>query len=485
MIGGGVNPFAPKFGILSRSQMDAIHDATIDVLAQVGVHVYSQEAASLLMDAGARRDSEGRIKVPEHLVEWAVRTAPSNVTIFDRDGSPAMQLGRHRTYFGTGSDTPNTIDPYTRERRPAVLSDIVNFARVSDALKNISFLMCMGIAQDVPAPTAELHHFAAMVTASSKPIVFTALNVVAAARVLEMAGAVSGSEQAFQRSPFAIMYIEPVSPLGLASDDMEKLLFCADHAIPCIFISGMLRGATGPVTSAGSMALANAESLAGVLIAQLKRKGTPVISGGGIIGFDMRTMISSYGSPEFILTMAALSEMARYYGLPAWGYAGCTDSKVFDEQAAADAAQWVLVAALSGSNLVHDVGFVESGMTSSLDMLVFTDEVIAKTSHLIAGIHVDETSLATDVIADVGPGGSFLTHKHTARHHRSDWLPTLEDRQNFVNWDRGGRHTMSDRVNEKVQDILENHHAESLPENTLSALLKQLDAADRAVAGGH
>src|SRR5665647_2919306 len=211
------------------------------------------------------------------------------------------------------------------------------------------------------------------------------------------------------------MYIEPVSPLGFSPEVMQKLLFCAEHGIPCIFMSGMLSGGTGPITSAGSLALANAESLAGVLIAQLKRKGTPVISGGGILTLDMRSAISSYGAPEFMLTMAAISEMAEYYDLPAWGYAGCTDAKVFDEQAAADTAQWVMMAALSGSNLVHDVGFVESGLASSFDQLVFADEAIGKCARLLGGVDVDEESLAVRATSEVGAGGNFLAHRHTAK----------------------------------------------------------------------
>ena len=163
MIRGGVpEPFAPEFHILSRSQMEAVHDASMDVLARTGVRIYSAEATTLLTEAGAHLDGEGKVRIPEHLVDWAVRSAPSNITIFDRDGCPTMDLGRRRTYFGTGSDTPNTIDPLTGERRRPVLSDVANFARVCDSLANIDFTMCMGIASDVPAATAELHHFAAM-----------------------------------------------------------------------------------------------------------------------------------------------------------------------------------------------------------------------------------------------------------------------------------------------------------------------------------
>jgi trimethylamine--corrinoid protein Co-methyltransferase len=480
MINTGLTPQeTPAFRILSRSQMDAVHDASMRILAGTGVRVYNDEAIALLRDAGAFVAADGLVRIPAHLIDWAVAAAPSNVAIHDRSGAEAMQLGRRRTYFGTGSDTPNTIDAYTGERRPAVLSDVGNFARLCDALAHLDFVMCMGIASDKKPAVAEFHHFLAMLRNTTKPMVYTALDLDAAKTLLEMASAVAGGEDAFRQRPFAIMYIEPVSPLGFAPDVMQKLLFCAEHGIPCIFMSGMLCGGTGPITSAGSLALANAESLAGILIAQLKRKGTPVVSGGGIIGMDMRTAISSYSSPEFMLTMGALSELAEYYGLPAYGYAGCTDAKRFDEQAAADAAHWVMMAALSGSNLVHDVGFIESGMTSSLDQVVFSDEMISKCARMMAGIRIDEETLAVDVTHDVGPGGQFLNHKHTVKNFRSNWSPQLEDRLNYGNWVKQGSLAMRDRVNAKVRDLLENHVPEPLPGDVEARLCGLIDAAER------
>ena len=343
-----------------------------------------------------------------------------------------------------------------------MLADVGNFARVCDALPYIDFVMCMGIASDKSAASAELHHFLAMLRNTTKPMVYTALDLAAARRLLEMASSVAGGIDAFRECPFAIMYIEPVSPLGFAPDVMQKLLFCAEQGIPCIFMSGMLGGGTGPITPAGGLALANAESLAGILIAQLKRKGTPVVSGGGIIGMDMLTAISSYSSPDFMLTMAAMAELAHYYDLPAWGYAGCTDAKRFDEQAAADTAEWVLMAALSGSNLVHDVGFAESGMTASFDQLVFANETIGKCACLLSGIRVDEESLAVAVSCDVGPGGQFLSHQHTSDHFRTLWAPALEDRLNYGNWVKQGSLAMRDRVNARARELLENHTPEPL-----------------------
>jgi trimethylamine--corrinoid protein Co-methyltransferase len=473
-------PWTPAFRILTADQIEAIHDASMRILGETGVRIYEPRAITLLRDAGATVDGD-LVTIPADLVEWAVGVAPDNVTIYDRTGREAMRLGGRRTYFGTGSDTPNTIDPRTGERRRATLTDVGDFARVCDALDGLDFVMCMGIASDKSSTVAELFHFREMLKNTTKPMVYTALDLDAANRLLEMASIVSGGEERFRERPFGIMYLEPVSPLGFAAEVMQKLLFCAEHGIPCIFMSGMLCGGTGPVTQAGSLALANAESLAGITIAQLKREGAPVVSGGGIIGMDMRTAISSYSSPEFMLTMGALSEMAEHYGLPAYGYAGCSDAKTFDEQAAADAALWVMAAQLSGSNLVHDVGFVESGLTSSLDQVVFTSEMISKCSRILRGIAVDEESLAVDVTREVGPGGSFLFHKHTRKHLSDNWRPDLEDRTTYGAWVAQGSNTMRDRVRGRVLELLDTHVPEPLSEDVdvrLTALLTAAEAGD-------
>lgn len=463
--------------ILTRGQMDEIHDASMKVLAQTGVRVDHGEARALLQDAGAYVSSNGRVRIPAHLIEWAVGVAPSNITIYDRLGREAMQLGRRRTYFGTGSDTPNVLDPRTDERRRAVLSDVADFARICDALPNMDFIMCMGIASDIDRSTAELHHALVMLRNTTKPFVFTALDLPAAKTLMAMFDVVAGGRDALRERPFVLMYNEPVSPLGFAADNMDKLLFAADMGVPSVFMSGLLCGGTSPVTPAGGLVLANAESLAGVLVAQLRHKGSPVVSGGGVLGMDMRTMAPSYSTPEFMLTMAALAELAQYYSLPAWGYAGSTDAKTFDAQAAADAAEWVLMAMLSGSNLVHDVGFIESGLTASYDQVVFTDEAIAKCARLVGGIATDEESLATKAIADVGPGGHFLSHRHTSKHFRENWQAELEDRMNHGAWVAAGSQTMEQRVRAKVLDLLDNHEAPGLPDDVDSELVRLVEGA--------
>jgi trimethylamine--corrinoid protein Co-methyltransferase len=169
---------------------------------------------------------------------------------------------------------------------------------------------------------------------------------------------------------------------------------------------------------------------------------------------DMKAAQICYGSPEFQLTKAAIAQMGRWYGIPTWGYAGCTDAKTLDEQAAAEALLSVMMAKLSGANLIHDVGYVESGLTGSYEMIVLTDELIALTDNLIKGIEITEDTLMLDEIHQVGPGGHFMDTEQTLTRFRDFWYPDLLDRGRREQWLAAGAPTLGQRLNARVREII-------------------------------
>jgi trimethylamine--corrinoid protein Co-methyltransferase len=230
------------------------------------------------------------------------------------------------------------------------------------------------------------------------------------------------------------------------------------------------------VTLAGGLALGNAEVLSSLVMHQLKRAGAPFVYGSGLHHMDMKTTISVYGAPEFQLARVAVAEMGQFYGLPTWGYAGHSDSCVMDEQAAADAAFSVLVALMSGHNLVHDVGYLEAGLTTSPEMIVFTAEMIAMMGRFMDGFSLDAETLALEVIDGVGPGGDFLTAGHTLDHFRELWQPDLFDRRRADGWVAAGSQRLGDRLREKTVAIIEEHRPEPLPASVrdeLAYILRQ------------
>jgi len=471
----------PALRVLSDDQKALIHGATLELLRRTGVRVLVPEVRQLLKKAGCWVDGE-RVRMPPHLIEWAIRVAPKRVVLCDRDGHPALHLEGHNSYYGTGSDTPFVIDAYSGQRRPAVLADVANVARLVDALPYISFLMCMGIASDVSGAISDLYHFQAMVSHTTKPIVYTAWNRQNLEEIVAMAEVVAGGAEALQRDPFCALYSEPMAPLVHGQESGEKLLTICDKGLPVVYTPGLITGASSPVTRAGAVAQANAELLSGLVIGQTIREGTPMVAGGsGMMTMDMATMLASYGAPEFMLDWCALSEMSHYYGLPNFGFAGVSDAKTFDQQAAAEGALWVMLAAQAGGNLIHDVGYIESGLTTSYEMLVSMDEFIGLTGRFMEGIEVSEETLALDVIHQVGPGGHFLAEDHTLRHFRENWYPRLLDRDNRPGWEARGRPTLGDRASARVREILETHQPPPLDDAVSAALEVVIHRAEERV----
>jgi trimethylamine--corrinoid protein Co-methyltransferase len=454
---------AAPFEYLTPEQMHAIHAASLEVLEDCGTVVHCEEAVTLLESAGARIKNSNRLFIPEKLVDEAIRTAPSSVTIYNRNGQPAMLLEGCQVYYGTGSDCPHLLDSITGERRAFLYKDVEDSIRLVDALPNIDFTMSNGLAADVKAEIQYQHKYALMIRNTVKPQVITAGDQTALNDIADMAACVLGGRDELSRKPIFVLYDEPTSPLVHSREALEKLLFMAENRLPINYSPGMMAGATGPVTIAGAITLANAEILAGLVIHQLKNPGAPFVFGAGMSPIDMSSMQPTYSAPEAIMSQTGLCQIGRsLYNLPTWGFGGCSASKLADEQAVNEAATYIMMAGWMGTNLVHDVGYLEFGLTYSFDLLVMCDEVIGQMRRMMEGIRVDREYLAVDAIKRVGPGGHFLSDQHTLDHFRENWKPGITDRQTYKKWQAKGATTMCQRAKLKVKQILENHKPQPL-----------------------
>ena len=446
--------------VLSQDQREELHLAAIHCLENTGCKVDEPEALELLREAGVHEVSPGHVLIPGSLVEEALRRAPPAVTLHTRLGDPTVRLEGHRVYFGTGSDCPYILDPDTGERRRFTWDDVGAAMRLCDALENMDFVMSLGLVSDAPPAVSDRRQFEAMLLNTVKPIVFTAHDRAGMRDIMAMAAAARGGPEVLEREPSICLYAEPSTPLQHTRTAVEKLLEAADHRVPVIYTPCPIAGATAPASPAGCLVVGIAENLSGLVMHQLKRPGAPFIFGGVISIMDMRTSILSYGAPELSLFSAALTDMAHYYRLPMFSTAGCSDSKLVDEQAAIEATMSVLMAALSGANLIHDTGFLEAAICGSMEMVVLSDEVIAAAKRILGGVPMGEDDLALDVIKEVGPGGDFLAHEHTRRHFRRNFRPRLIDRRNYEAWAKRGEGRMSDRLNARVKEILAEHRPE-------------------------
>ncbi|RLD11087.1 MAG: trimethylamine methyltransferase [Chloroflexota bacterium] len=469
-----------RFQMLSEDQLEELFSGVLHVLENIGLEVKHEKAREILKEGGAWVKGD-LVRLPSYMVKDALAKAPRSFTIHARDGNRDndIHIGPGRAHFGPGPTCPNFIDIETMERRPYMRSDTPLVAKVVDSLPNIDFCESLGSISDVPYDLSALYEFAEMFRQTTKPIVAWSFDYYDSNAIHQIAVAEAGGQEAFELRPNYIHYCEPLSPLISTTDALNKLVFAAEKRIPLIFTPCPLAGGTAPITAAGIITQAAAESWMGLTIAQLIQPGNPFIMGGVLSVMDMSDMILSYGAPELPLIMAGLTELAHYVGLPLWQTGGCTDSKTFDEQAISEGSLSVFFSALSGGDLCHDVGYTESAMTGSVFQLAAMDEAIGYARRITRGIEVNEDTLAVEVINRVGPNGHYLKDEHTRRYYKSEfWLPNLCDRQSYETWELMGKTTFKDRTVARVQDILATHEAVPLSPKTEKVIEEVLAAAE-------
>jgi trimethylamine---corrinoid protein Co-methyltransferase len=462
---------------LSESQCDKIHGACLEILERVGVRLELEEAADLLKKAGARVDENGLVHVPPRLVEKALSTAPRKMVLHDREGRPVMPVERNNCFYGPGSDCLNIIDHRTGERRKPILRDVIEGTTVCDALPNIDFVMSMVLPEDVNTAIADRHQMAAMLSHTTKPIVFVSYEFGGCVDVVEMAEAVAGGPEALERNPTLACYINVQTGLHHNVDALKKLLYLSGKNLPALYIPSSTCGVTCPMTPAGALAFDYAGALLGVVLSQLTREGAPVAVPGMPPGtLDMRTMILPYVEPERGHPQA----LAHHYGLPMLSMGGATESKIVDQQAAVEATLSLMNAALAGGQIIHDMGYLESGLTYSLAQLAICDEIVSWLRAFGREIEVTDETLALDVIAKAGPDGGYLHTEHTLKHFRERWYPDLFERNTYEGWQDKGGESLYERAVTKVETILGEHQAEPLPDKTLHELQRIVQRAEAA-----
>jgi len=469
--------FKPKLSVLSQQDMQKIFQAALQVLEETGMQLQHDDALDLLKKAGCRVKSDGSVCMPGKLVKQAVDTAPDNIAVYNREGDHVMDLGGRRAYFGTGSDLLYSVESENLTRHHTRLEDIRHAARVCDALPNIDFIMSFAHPHDIDPRRSYLESFWAMVENSVKPIVNTADSHDDLAEMWEISKIIRGGEQALRDKPYWIQYDEPISPLKHPFTSVDKLMFCAETGMPVIYSPAPISGSTAPMTIAGHVAQGLAESMFGLVIHQLTAEGAPFLMGMGAAVLDMSTSQCCYNAPEYLMAYLSTVEMSHFLDIPNWGYAGTSDAQIPDGQATFEAELLTFMSSVAGSNLNHDVGYLDFGLTGSLDMVVIMDEVINEIRRIQQGVPVNEDTLAVDVITEGGKQGEFLTHPHTLKHLReTQWRPELLSRQGYEQWTASGSTSLLDRARIKLQHIIDTHKTAPIDEDKRAAIQALVDA---------
>jgi trimethylamine--corrinoid protein Co-methyltransferase len=470
---------APRWDRLGMATAARLEEAALEILDRTGVEVPVREALDLYREAGADVDGT-RVRIPERLVTWALELAPKEVTLHDRDGCSAIHLAGRNHFFGTGSDCLNVLDHRTGERRRATTGDLREGLLLADALPNIDFVMSMFLPADVDQERADRYQAVALLALTRKPIVLVTYELAGMLDGLEMAEIVAGGREAHAARPQVGVYINVTRGLLFNEDSVRKLLACAERGVPALWIPVTSGGTTGPITLAGTMAINSAGVLAGVVLSQLARAGAPiVVPAFGGDSLDLRTMVDPYAGPE---PKGVAASLAHRWGLPMFSLGAGSDSKTVDEQSAAEAGMTMLADALAGGHLIHDCGYLESGLTGSLVQLAICDELAGWIRALVRPVDVSDEALALDLVDAHGVDGSYLETDHTLTHYRERWYPTLFDRRGFEPWRASGSTTMAQRAAARVEDLLASHVPASLDPDVERAVRAVVDRAE-ATAG--
>ena len=452
---------------LSEQECQRVHAASCEILERVGVRLDLDEARDILRKAGAKIKDDGMVLIPSFLVERSLKAAPKQVVLFDRKGNPAMPVKDRLCYYGPGSDCLNIVDHREGNRRKAVLQDTIEGTILCDVLDDIDFVMSMVLPSDINTAIADRYQMEVMLSHTVKPIIYVTYEYEGCVDCVAMAEAVAGGERALLDNPNVACYINVISGLHHNKDALQKLLFLSSKGLPALYIPSSTGGVTSPITPAGSLALDYAGVLVGLVLSQLTREGAPIIVPGMNPGqLDMRTMISTYCEPE----RGHAQAMAHHYGLPMFSLGGATEAKVVDQQAAAEAALTLLSETLAGGNIIHDLGYLESGLTFSFSQLLICTEIVSWIKAYTKAIPVGNESLALDVIAERGPEGQYLDTEHTRKYFRERWYPDLFERNTYDMWAGGGSKTLAERASAKVAHILSSHKPEPLPQSVLTKL---------------
>jgi len=460
----------PAVTVLNREQIERIHLGTMQVLEQTGIRVTHPKALELLIQGGANV-KENRVCIPAAMIEAAILQAPSSFVLGKRDGEAALNLQAGLSWYGAGLDCVDYQDPVTDERSKFTSENCRVTATIANALRNYDWCMTLGFANDAQPSVAERVAARQALTYCNKPLFFCCSDMNSLLSIYEMGSLIAGGEKSFRAAPPIATLASAISPLWYDDNTVEKIIFCAQKGIPQAFYSGLQAGATSPATFAGTIVQGSAESLGGLVIAQLVRPGAPSIFGALTTIMDMATTVFSYGAVEMNLMAAAMAQMAQHYQLPFFGTAGCSDAKSDDDQQAVIEATFsCLSASLSGANLVHDLGLLDHSALISPSYLVLINEILSMVKKYMRGIVVNDETMALDVINRVGPAGNYLEEHHTMRNFREVWYSKLFKRDTYDAWRQQGAKKMVDLVREKTRELMD-----SDPEMPSTEVVREMD----------
>lgn len=469
----------PRFRIdvLSKSDIEKIHAATLDVIETIGVKFPLPRALDILEAHGATVDRATSIaKIPATAIETALNTAPPAYTLAARDPSQDLPMDGHHVFLGTDGCGVQVLDAFTGELHRSTKKDVADCAKVADALEEIGFWWAMVSAQDCPPESRGLHELEAAWNQTTKHLqTESLLHHGEMQAAIEMAAAIAGGREQLRNRPLLSIMQCTISPLAHDPGSLEAGLIAAEAGLPVGYMTMASCASTGPATPAGNLVVGNAEVIAALALIQMAYPGAPVFYAAAQTAMDLRSGAYTGGGPEDYLFGAATNQLADFYHVPLSMGAFATGAKQPDWQAAVDNSFSAFMACASGADMLLGAGLLHGSRILSFEQLVMDCEIYSIIRSVLRGIPVTDDTLALDAIRAVGPGGTFLSQKHTRQHMRELWLPRLMDRRPYEQWlekKDGAR----EWAGERARQILKTHQPDAL-EPKLAEELKRIIAA--------
>ncbi len=467
--GGTYRPLAPE-------DIDKINQTVLRIIEEIGCEVNSQPALEAFQKAGASIDDKTRrVRLPREKSLDLIAQAPSEITLYGREEKHDIQLGGRRVYTGTGGTALHIYEPDSGKHRQADLRDLKNIAGLVDKLDNIHLFLLPTYPNELSLERVDVNRFFAGLDNTTKHIMGGIYTPEGMEQVIKMAEIVAGSPEALQERPIISLITCVISPFIIDAHYGDLVVQAARSSVPVVCPSEPLCGATSPVTLAANVVVQTVDSLMGVILAQAVNPGTPAIFGSVATSTDLRDLKYITGSVEMGLLNAAGAQMAQFYKLPFYATGGMSDSKKLDVQSGYESAITNLLCALAGANFIHDAaGLMEFAMTVCYEKYVIDNEILGMVMRAVEGIRVDDETLAYDLIKETGPGGNFITAKHTRHFMRKEhYQPLLSDRNSRERWEAEGSLSTWQKAARKVKEILDSHSVR-LPEDSRARVLAEI-----------
>lgn len=463
--------------LLTQEQVERIHDASLEILEDVGLKVRYEPARELFKQHGCIVDGE-RVKFPRAVVEKYRKMVPSTFTFRGRDPKFDKTIPQDSPVIVTASSAPDIIDPVSGVERRAESRDIAQIAHLINELPGYDMFSISTLADDAPADQFTISRLYPTIKYCLKPIRVTTTDHKDTMSIMEMAYMVAGGKEAYKEHPFLTHHYCPVvSPLTMDNLSTENVMFFAREGLPVYPTIVPNAGLTSPMSMAGTLAQGNAEFLSGLVLMQMVKEGTPTIYATLPTVADMRSGAYTSGAIECGMLHMAFAQLSRFYDVPCGGYIGLTNAKINDAQAGYETGMSAIGGLVGGMDMFNIGGLIDALKTFDFAKAVIDDEIAQMMKRTKRGISFSDEDLALNLIKEVGPGGSFIVAKHTINRMKTEAVMTkMADRDARTAWVKKGSMDIQARAMKRVRDIMAN--------NTAPLISPELDEKLRAAFPG-